>query len=61
MKEVSQVAKLPLGWMDECTHRRKEGKKGQREERGHHSKNTAICIASFLGNLWKQSSAGRRV
>lgn len=62
-KEVSQVAKLPLGWMDECAHRRKEGKKGQRGERGRHSKNTAIytILASFPGNLWKQSSAGLRV
>lgn len=63
MKEISQVAKLPLGWMDECASRRKEEKKGQREERGSHSKNTAICtaLASFPGNLWKQSSAGLRV
>lgn len=33
MKEVSEMAKLPLGWMDECAHGRKEGKKRQREER----------------------------
>lgn len=44
MKEVSEMAKLLLGWMDECAHSRKEGKKRQREERGHRSKNTAICI-----------------
>lgn len=57
MKEISQVVKLPMGWMDECAHHRKEVKKGQKEERGHHSKNTAICtvLASFPGNLWKQS------
>lgn len=63
MKEVSQVAELLLGWMEECAPRTKEEKKGQREERGRHSKNTAICtvFAGFPGNLWKQSSAGLRV
>lgn len=50
MKEVSQgggLAELPLRWMDECAHSRKEGKKGQEEERGRRSKNTAhLCRVS---------------
>lgn len=29
MKEVSQVPKLLPGWMDECAHRRRKGRKGR--------------------------------